>query len=133
MRPDVSGGREELGGISMAETDLRKALQKQEEISITVKGRRTGKAITLPVWFVLDGETLWLLPVYGSRTQWYRNVQADSTMTVRAGRTRETLKARPVTDAKSIQAVVQRFRDKYTPAEVARYYTGSDAAVQMRV
>jgi len=117
----------------MAETDLRKALEKQEEISITVKGRRTGKAITLPVWFVLVGTTLWLLPVHGSKSQWYKNVRADPTMTVRAGRNRETLKARPVTDAKSVRAVVQRFREKYTPTEVARYYSGLDAAVQMRI
>lgn len=117
----------------MAQTDFRQALQDREEISITVKGRRTGKAITLPVWFALDGKTLLLLPVRGSRSQWFRNVQADSTMIIRAGRRHLTVTARPVTDATSVQAVVQKFRSKYTPEEVARYYTGFDAAVQMRI
>lgn len=117
----------------MAQADLLQALQRRKEISITVKGRRTGKAITLPVWFALEGETLYLLPVRGTRSQWFRNVQADPTVTVRAGSSHMTAKARPVTDAGSVQSVVQKFRSKYSPAEVARYYSGLDAAVQMRV
>jgi deazaflavin-dependent oxidoreductase (nitroreductase family) len=116
----------------MAQTDFRKALQNREEISITVKGRRTGKGITFPVWFVLDGATLWLLPGRGSQSQWFRNVQADPTMTIRAGRHHLTSTARPVTDATSVHAVVQKFQTKYTPKEIARY-TGFDAAVQMRI
>lgn len=116
----------------MVQTDFRKALQDREEISITVKGRRTGKAITLPVWFALDGEILLLLPVHGSQSQWFRNVQAAPTLTIRAGRRHVTATARPVTDATSVQAVVQKFQGKYTPKEIARY-TGFDAAVQMRI
>lgn len=116
----------------MAQTDLRKALQNREEISITVKGRRTGKDITLPVWFVLDGATLWLLPGRGAQSQWFRNVQADPTMTIRAGRHHLTAAARPVTDATSIKAVVRKFQSKYTPKEIARY-TGFDAAVQIGI
>ena len=117
----------------MAQADLRQALEKRKEITITVKGRRTGKAISLPVWFVLEGETLSLLPVRGSRSQWFRNVRADPTVTVRAGRSQMTATARLVTDARGVQAVVQKFRRKYTPADVARYYSGLDAAVQMPV
>ena len=117
----------------MAQAGLVQALQRRKEISITVKGRRTGKAITLPVWFAVEGETLYLLPVRGSKSQWFRNVQADPTLTVRAGSSHLTSKVRPVTDAASVQAVVQKFRSKYTPAEVARYYSGFDAAVQTRV
>ena len=70
----------------MAQPDFTKALRDREEITITVKGRRSGRDIKLPVWFTLDGKTLWLLPVHGSRTQWFRNVLVDPTITVRAGR-----------------------------------------------
>jgi deazaflavin-dependent oxidoreductase (nitroreductase family) len=117
----------------MAEADLRQALEKRREISITVTGRRTGNAITLPVWFVLEDETVWLLPVRGSRSQWFRNLQADPTVTVRAGRGHFTATARLVTDPHAVQAVVQRFRSKYSPAEVVRYYTGFDAAIQLPI
>jgi hypothetical protein len=39
-----------------------------------VIGRKSGRTISIPVWFVLEGEKLYLLPVQGSNTQWYKNV-----------------------------------------------------------
>jgi len=71
----------------MAGDALTKALKKRRQISITVIGRRTGRAITIPVWFVSDDKALWLLPVTGSRTQWYRNLQKNRTITIQAGAT----------------------------------------------
>ena len=35
---------------------------------------KSGQTISIPVWFVLEGEKLYLLPVQGSDTQWYKNV-----------------------------------------------------------
>jgi hypothetical protein len=58
----------------MADDDVAKALKRRRQISITVTGRRTGREITIPVWFVYGDGALWLLPVYGSDTQWYRNL-----------------------------------------------------------
>jgi hypothetical protein len=37
-----------------------------------VIGRKSGHAISIPVWFVLEDETLCLLSVHGSETQWYK-------------------------------------------------------------
>lgn len=115
----------------MAQTAFARALRGRDEITITVRGRRTGRTITLPVWFVLDRTTLWLLPVRGSRSQWFKNVVAEPTITVRAGRQRQALPARPVRDTRVVKAVVRKFEAKYTPAEVARYYDVFDAAVRV--
>lgn len=117
----------------MAQGDLRQALEKRKEITITVKGRRTGNAISLPVWFAVEGETLSLLPVGGTKSQWFRNVRADPTMTVRAGRSQATSTARVVTGAPAVQAIMQKFRSKYGAADVARYYPGQDVALQLRI
>ncbi|MDR7555215.1 MAG: nitroreductase/quinone reductase family protein [Armatimonadota bacterium] len=115
----------------MAQASFASALERREEITIAVRGRRTGKTITLPVWFVHDRATLWLLPVRGSRSQWFKNVVATPTITVRAGRQRQTLPAYPVRDARTVRAVVRKFQAKYTPAEIARYYDVFDAAVRV--
>src|SRR2546427_6368456 len=56
----------------------------------TVIGRRTGRSIKIPVWFVFEENTLCLLPVYGSRTQWYRNLQKNRAITIQAGRDRKS-------------------------------------------
>jgi len=110
---------------------LQQALRRRKEISITVRGRRTGRRITLPVWFVLEDGTLWLLPVAGSRSQWFRNVLAHPTLGIRAGSRRRTVRGEPVTGRARVRPVVARFREKYGRTDVARYYARFDAAVRV--
>ena len=55
-------------------SDLTDRLARYRQIRINVTGRKSGKTISIPVWFALEGEKLYLLPVQGSDTQWYRNV-----------------------------------------------------------
>src|SRR5213593_1475858 len=60
--------------VPMAKDRFVAKLENLHQISLTVIGRRSGRKITLPVWFVSAEAALWLLPVHGSRTQWYRNL-----------------------------------------------------------
>jgi hypothetical protein len=53
---------------------VRDRLSRYREIKITVTGRKSGLAISIPVWFVLENDMLYLLPVEGSDTQCYKNV-----------------------------------------------------------
>jgi hypothetical protein len=53
---------------------LKDHLARYRQIKISVIGRKSGQTISIPVWFVLEGEKLYLLPVQGSETQWYKNV-----------------------------------------------------------
>ena len=59
----------------MAQTDFRTGLQNAREIDITVTGRSSGRSLTYPVWFALDGDTLYLIPLKGSDTEWYKNLR----------------------------------------------------------
>jgi deazaflavin-dependent oxidoreductase (nitroreductase family) len=115
----------------MAADDFAKALKRRRQISITVTGRRTGRAITMPVWFVSDDRALWLLPVYGSKTQWYRNLKKDRAIAVQAGSERQDFRAKLVKSAGVVSSVVRQFREKYTSEEVKRWYSGLDVAVQI--
>ena len=58
----------------MKENELKSRFSRYRQIKISVVGRKSGRTISIPVWFVLEGEKLWLLPVQGSDTQWYKNV-----------------------------------------------------------
>ena len=115
----------------MAEDDFTNALKRRRQISITVTGCRTGRAITIPVWFVADDHVLWLLPVYGSKTQWYQNLEKNRAINIRAGTKREGFRARLLKDPRAVRAIVERFREKYTPEEIKRWYKGLDVAVQI--
>ncbi|HEX8817589.1 MAG TPA: nitroreductase/quinone reductase family protein [Terriglobales bacterium] len=111
---------------------LKKQLSRSGEIKITVTGRKTGRAITLPVWFVLDGDTLNLLPVEGSDSQWYQNVLKNPKIRIDAGSAHAELQAAPTTDASQVSSVVEKFRAKYGAKDVKKYYSKFDVAVLAR-
>lgn len=106
-------------------------LQKRKEILLTVRDPSTGRASTFPVWFIVQGETLWLLPVRGPRTRWYQKILINPTLVIRTGRLRRTFLVRPVDHPKTVAAVVAAFRKKYTPRAIARYYTNPTVAVEV--
>jgi deazaflavin-dependent oxidoreductase (nitroreductase family) len=112
---------------------LKDRLSRSREIKISLTGRKSGRTISNPVWFVLDGNKLFLLPVKGSDTQWYKNVLIDPSIQIEAGGTKAELKALPVTDAKQVSSVVEQFRDKYGASDVRKYYSKFDVAVLAQV
>jgi len=125
----MSTARRPAGAARSKTGSFARALEGRKEISITVTGRRTGKAIRLPVWFVAEGDALSLLPIKGSQSHWYQNVRANSSITIQVGRQRLIARGRPTTDRRIVRSVVRKFQAKYTPPEVARYYTRFDAAI----
>lgn len=110
-------------------TNLKDSLSHSNEITITVTGRKSGRTISNPVWFALDDNTLYLLPVQGSDTQWYKNVLKNPSMRIHAGSVDAEVKITPVTDSKQVSSVVERFRSKYGPGDVKKYYSKFDVAV----
>lgn len=108
---------------------LKDHLARRREIKLSVTGRKSGRAISNPVWFVLNDETIYLLPVKGSNTQWYKNVLANPSIRIEAGGTESEFKADPVTGAKQVSSVVERFRAKYGAGDVKKYYSKLDVAV----
>jgi deazaflavin-dependent oxidoreductase (nitroreductase family) len=114
--------------------NLKDRLSRFREINISVTGRKSGRLISIPVWFVLEGDKLYLLPVQGSDTQWYKNVLKNPSIRIDAGGANAEVKTVPITDAKQVASVVGKFRDKYGAGDVKKYYAKFDVAVlaQMR-
>ena len=107
---------------------LTDRLSRGREITITVTGRKSGRTISLPIWFVLDDGKLYLLPVKGSDTQWYKNVLKDPSIRIDAGGAQSQLKVFAVTDARQVKSVVEKFRGKYGTSGV-NLYSKRDVAV----
>src|SRR5215472_12075216 len=104
-------------------------LSRYREINITVIGRKSGRAITNPVWFVLEDEQLYLLPVSGSDTQWYKNVMKNPSVRIEAQGKETTLIVAPIVDVKQVALVAEKFRKKYGASDVKKYYSKFDVAV----
>jgi hypothetical protein len=91
--------------------------------------RKSGRAISIPVWFVLDGDSLYLLPVQGAGTQWYKNVLKTPSIRIDARGAEVEINALPITEAKQVAAVAEKFRAKYGASDVKKYYSTFDVAV----
>ncbi|MHB8599031.1 MAG: nitroreductase/quinone reductase family protein [Ktedonobacteraceae bacterium] len=115
----------------MAHTDFSSAVQSANEIEITVTGRTSGRTHSYPIWFALDGNTLYLIPVKGSDTEWYKNVLKTPTirLATREGKTL-TASARPITDEAQLDNILEEFREKYG-RNVKSYYPKYDVAVEV--
>jgi|SRR6266446_3460017 len=115
----------------MARTDFSTGLQSANEIEITVTGRTSGRSLSYPIWFVLEGEKLSLLPVKGSDTGWYKNVRKTPTIRLATRGKTFTTSARLLTDQAQVGEVAQKFRDKYGAGQVKAYYPKLDVAVEV--
>jgi deazaflavin-dependent oxidoreductase (nitroreductase family) len=114
----------------MARTNFSTDLQSTNEIEITVTGRTSGRSLSYPVWFALEGEKLYLLPVRGSDTDWYKNLRKTPTIRLAARGKTFTTSARLLTDEAQIGKVLEKFRDKYG-RNVKSYYPKLDVAVEV--
>jgi deazaflavin-dependent oxidoreductase (nitroreductase family) len=108
---------------------LKDGLSKSSEITITVTGRKSGRAISIPVWFVLEDDKLYLLPVQGSDTQWYKNVLKNPSIRIEAGGAEGEVQMSSVRDAAKVKSVVEKFHKKYGANDVKKYYSKLDVAV----
>jgi hypothetical protein len=77
----------------------------------------------------LEEDKLYLLPVQGSDTQWYKNVLNNPTIGIDARGAEAEVKGVPVSDATQVASVVKKFRDKYGAGDVKKYYSKLDVAV----
>ena len=115
--------------MSNSKDTLKERLARYRQIKISVIGRKSGQTISIPVWFVLDGHKLYLLPVRGSDTQWYRNVLRNRSIRIDARGVAAEFRATRVTEAKAVKSVVEKFREKYGARDVKKYYSKFDVAV----
>ena len=114
----------------MAHTDFSAGLQNASEIEITVTGRTSGRPLSYPIWFAIDGDTLYLIPVKGSDTEWYKNVRKIPTIRLTARGKTLTASPRFLTDQAQLDRVLEKFREKYGK-NVKSYYPKYDVAIEV--
>jgi deazaflavin-dependent oxidoreductase (nitroreductase family) len=88
---------------------LKERLARFRQIKISVVGRKSRQTISIPVWFVLEGEKLYLLPVQGSDTQWYKNVLKNPSIRIDARGVEAEFRATPVSGTKAVKKYYSKF------------------------
>jgi len=97
------------------------------------RDRTSGRTTSIPAWFVLDGQKLYLLPVHGSDTQWYQNLLQNPSIRTEARSVAAEFRATPIIERKSVASLVERFRETYGANDVKKYYPKFDMAVVVKV
>jgi hypothetical protein len=115
----------------MSKADLYQRLNRAYEITLSLKGRKSGRDIPRPVWFVHEGNTLYLLPNYGSDTNWYKNLLTDPTLKISVNGVEISVRGKRITDSNRVDDIVREFKSKYSEREVKKYYTKFDVAVEV--
>ena len=108
-------------------------LSRFREINITVTGRKSGRPISIPVWFVFEDDELYLVPVKGSDTQWYKNALKKPSIRIDVRGEEAEVKVVPITDAAQVAFVVEKFRHKYGASDVRKYYSKFDVAIAAKM
>jgi hypothetical protein len=87
--------------------------------------------VTHPVWFVEEGGRLYLVPVHGSESRWFRSVMENPVMRIAAGGVDVKARARPITEPERVRDVVEKLRAKYGADQIRKYYEKLDVAVEV--
>ncbi len=81
-------------------------------LQLVHQGRKSGKPYEVTIWFMVEGETVYLATANSDR-QWARNVLARPTVTLRTGGESFTGKVEPITDATGRAHVTELVARKY--------------------
>jgi deazaflavin-dependent oxidoreductase (nitroreductase family) len=86
---------------------------------ITVRGRKSGSPYTLPVQYVQDEQTVYILPGSPERKTWWRNLRGGAEVTLRLRGRQCQAPAELLTGANSIDALQVYYRRFPTSARLA--------------
>ena len=115
----------------MTDQQFIRALDASSEVELTVTGRTSGREISIPVWFVRERDTLYLVPVNGSDSDWYKNMLKHPTIRLSEGDTAFSARATPITEPADVEQILDKFRAKYGAADIAAYYPRHDVGAQV--
>ena len=80
-----------------------------------------------------EGSTLYLLPVQGTNTSWYKNFKVNQTLKVSVNGEEISTKGKPITDDSKVRDIVSKFSSKYGEGDVRKYYPKHDVAVEAQL
>ena len=113
--------------------DFLSKLKLSGEVRITVRARASKRYVSTPVWFALDGGKTVLVPMKGSDSNWFKDLERDPRIELNIGDMAIPSKAKLVRNPKQVEKVLDKFREKYRSMWSESYYTKRDVYVEVPV
>lgn len=97
---------------------------------ITYQGRKSGKTYTVPVSYLEDGDTIYVLPGMPEKKVWWRNIQQDTPVSLRVRGREFPAKASLLSPEKDLGIMVRALGLFFVkmPAGTGLYKVRKDAA-----
>jgi deazaflavin-dependent oxidoreductase (nitroreductase family) len=99
---------------------------------LTTRGR-AGNDHEIEIWYVRDGDTLYLLAGAGEHSDWVRNLQADPEVRVRIDDTTYEARGRVITDTDEDRRGRTLVFDKYQPRNSGELVSWRERALPVAV
>jgi hypothetical protein len=93
--------------------EVLEAAGKQREVSLTVRGRLSGKPRRVTIWISTDGKHLYVRSGAGMRRDWPQNFIASGLGELHIGGRKVTVRPRRITDPNEARAASELHRAKY--------------------
>lgn len=90
-----------------------RALASEDFCYLTTTGRVTGRSHTIEIWFAIEDQTLYMLSGGRDRSDWVKNLQRTSEVTVRIANERFEGHARVVEDSGEDELARRLLVEKY--------------------
>jgi len=97
------------------------AVASRSTLRLTTFGRKTGKPHPVPVWFMVEGSTVFLGTLKLKR-DWPRNVKHNPSVKLEIGDLRLTGRAHRLTSAAQLERVAGMMRQKYWAAWIGSWF-----------
>jgi deazaflavin-dependent oxidoreductase (nitroreductase family) len=98
--------------MASALPDRLNRVSRRQTLRLTHYGRKTGKPYQVTIWFMVDGERVWLATANKNR-QWVRNVQKTPNVILKIGDETFEGEARFLSDPAERNRVLAMVRRKY--------------------
>ena len=92
------------------------------DATITVISGKTGKKLTLSVWFVEEDHIIYLIPMHGRKTKWYLSVLSNPHIQLEINRGIFSGEVKEIIEKKQAEKVIRLFKDKYGERVYRNFY-----------
>jgi deazaflavin-dependent oxidoreductase (nitroreductase family) len=89
------------------------AASKEREVTLTTRGRNSGKPRRVTVWISTDGKHLYIRSGAGMKRDWPQNLLAAGEGELQVGGRKVKVRPRHVTEPSGARAVSELYRAKY--------------------
>ena len=118
---------QKISNVGLGLKDIRDA-------TLVVTHRKSNSQVSISLWFVEREDVINLVPMHGTRSEWYQNVLSNSKVRLEIDHSSFIGNAKSITERHRVDSIINLFKDKYGERVFNNFYKGPlDCAVEVPI